>query len=128
MPVTFWFFMETPISGSAFEAALKSAVSGTPPEKRQELPLGILMLERDGTMSSFHVAEALEDSDDLGAALLALDYVLYAFERADWMIEFVDSIDRDYAKLKKDKLRASLTVIPGGLAEEQKEPREEAGD
>ena len=128
MPVTFWFFMETPISGSAFEAALKSAVSGTPPEKRQELPLGILMLERDGTMSSFHVAEALEDSDDLGAALLALDYVLYAFERADWMLEFVDSIDRDYAKLKKDKLRASLTVISGGLAEEQKEPREEAGD
>ena len=120
--------METPISGSAFEAALKSAVSGTPPEKRQELPLGILMLERDGTMSSFHVAEALEDSDDLGAALLALDYVLYAFERADWMLEFVDSIDRDYAKLKKDKLRASLTVIPGGLAEEQKEPQEEDGD
>ena len=107
-------------SGSVFESVLQKAILEVPEEKRRDLPLGIVMLETDGTLSSLHVPTDA-DSDSM-FSLLALEYILYSFDRQDWMTEFLLSMENLRAEEKDRKLqknRAKLTLIHGGKKDEE---------
>jgi hypothetical protein len=117
--------METPENSPAFVDALKKAIAQTPKDKLHELPLGVLVLERDGKMASFHVQEALTEDGDLGSALMALDFILYSFDREDWMIEFVQDLDRNFDRHMRKKRRETFKVIEGGKSEDDAEPPED---
>ena len=107
-------------SGSIFESVLQKAILEVPEDKRKDLPLGIVMLETDGTLSSLHVPSGA-DSDSM-FSLLALEYILYSFDRQDWMAEFLLSMEnlKEAAKLSKvQKKRANLTLIQGGKQNEE---------
>jgi len=112
--VTFFIMKNLP-SGSIFESVLQKAIQEVPQDSRKDLPLGIVMLETDGTLSSIHVAP--DDNDDAVSSMMALEYILYSFDRQDWMAEFLLSMENLREKLKEDTVlqrRASLTLIDGG--------------
>lgn len=107
-------------SGSIFESVLQKAILEVPDDKRKDLPLGIVMLETDGTLSSLHVPSN-SDSDSM-FSLLALEYILYSFDRQDWMAEFLVSMKNLEASEKRSKVhknRAKLTLIQGGKIDEE---------
>ena len=107
-------------SGSIFESVLQKAILEVPEEKRKDLPLGIVMLENDGTLSSLHVPS--ETDDDSMSSILALEYILYSFDRQDWMAEFLVSMKGLQEKVKEEKVqkkRPKLTLIHGGKTDEE---------
>ena len=83
-----------------------------------DLPVGAIFFERDGTMTSIISPES--DEKDIMSITLAMDFAAYAFSRTDWMSEYVISTEKslwEKARLKaKKKLRSNLRVIDGGLS------------
>jgi len=109
--------MEHQITGSIFEDALRKAVLDVPAEKRSELPLGIIMLENDGTLSSLYTPVDDISHEDAASSMVAMEYILYSFGRQDWMAEFILSLDKQKKiadeKRIQDK-RSKFTLITGG--------------
>jgi|TARA_R110000824_G_scaffold169788_3_gene346959 hypothetical protein len=109
--------MKNIISGSFFEDILRKTIQEIPEEKRSELPLGMIMLESDGTLSSIHVPTNEENYDEVVSSMFAMEYVLYTFERNDWMAEFVASISKLKDREDEEKVitqRSKFTLIEGG--------------
>jgi|LWDU01.1.fsa_nt_gi TPP-dependent 2-oxoacid decarboxylase len=109
--------MKNTISGSFFEDLLQKTFQEVPVEKRSELPLGMVMLERDGTLSSIHVPTSEENYDEVVSSMFAMEYILYTFERKDWMAEFVVDMDKLRDRAKEEKVatqRSKFTLIEGG--------------
>ena len=109
--------MQNMISGSFFEELLQDVVQNVPAEKRSEVPLGIMMLEKDGTLSTIRVPIDEDNHDDVVSAMFAMDYVLYAFERIDWMSEFIADMNTLKDKMKEEitnSKRKKFTVLEGG--------------
>lgn len=84
----------------------------------RDLPYGLVIFERDGTVSSLCAPEDSIGEENAASVTLALDFVHYAFDRADWMSEF---IKKSYSKNMKEPLSKKsgpqLTLIKGGLDE-----------
>ena len=109
--------MEHQVTGSIFEDALRKAILDVPAEKRNELPLGIVMLESDGTLSSLHTPLDDVDSEDAASSMFAMEYILYSFERQDWMAEFLLGLDKLHEASKEKEIqdkRSQFTLILGG--------------
>ena len=93
-------------------------------------PLGGVYLLGDGDVVPF-LSAAPEDADEEEAmeydmAQMAVRYVMYALERDDWKHEFAEwestleeSLRANAEAVRRDRLKASLRVIPGGKAEEE---------
>jgi hypothetical protein len=86
-------------------------------------PLGGVYLMGDGDVVPFLSAapDDAEDSDEYDMAQMAVRYVMYALDRDDWKREFAEweatleeSLHATKEAILKDRLRASLRVIPGG--------------
>ena len=88
-----------------------------------ELPYGFILFEPDGTVSSLCAPPDVIGEDEAASVTLALDFVHYAFDRADWMAEFIKKAYKEKKPSENsDKNRPKLTLIKGGLEEnEQKE-------
>ena len=93
-------------------------------------PLGGVYLLGDGDVVPF-LSAAPEDADEEEAmeydmAQMAVRYVMYALDRDDWKHEFAEwestleeSLRANAEAVRRDRLKASLRVIPGGKAEEE---------
>jgi len=93
-------------------------------------PLGGVYLMGDGDVVPF-LSAVPDDADDDEAmehdmAQMAVRYVMYALDRDDWKREFAEweatleeSLRATTESIRRDKLRASLTVIPGGKTDEE---------
>lgn len=99
-------------------------------------PLGGVYLMGDGDVVPF-LSSAPDDADDDTAedydmAQMAVRYVMYALDRDDWKREFAEweatleeSFRASSEAVRRDKLRASLTVIPGGKSDEEEVEEDE---
>ena len=109
--------MEHQITGSIFEDVLRKAILDVPVEERNKLPLGIVMLESDGTLTSLFTPVDDVSQKDVASSMIAMEYILYSFARQDWMTEFMLSLDKlkDAVEEKEvlDK-RSKFTLIKGG--------------
>ncbi len=101
--------MKNTITGSVFESALRSTILDMSHEERNNLPLGIVLLEKDGTLSSIHVPANADD--DSMFSMLALEYIRYSFDRNDWMSEFITTMEKPPRRVQK---KTKLTLIKGG--------------
>ncbi len=78
----------------------------------EDLPLGALLFEKDGTMRS--IIACAENDADRSSVGMAMDYINFAFERSDWMLEYVNQITDAYVDVKR---RSTFRLIKGGLSE-----------
>ena len=111
------FFMKNFASGSAFADALISTIRSLPVDTQQQLPLGVVLLEADGTLTALNVPINDENIDDVAGSMFAMEYIAYAFERFDWMQEYVRSLEFEkdtYEQTQAEKRRARFTLIQGG--------------
>ena len=108
--------METNISGS-FDSPIRTGDSITElleNLKSDDPPWGLLMFERDGTVSSLCADASTIGEENSSNIMMALDFAHYAFDRPDWMIEYIKSLHAERAEEDKPQLR----LIKGGLEEE----------
>tara|TARA_B100000131_G_C18072237_1_gene594926 strand:+ start:655 stop:960 length:306 start_codon:yes stop_codon:yes gene_type:complete len=72
------------------------------------LESGELVYERTGTF---------ENQEDEAALMITQDYLVYALERDDWMIEFLTQLNTSLEKEYHNSQKPNLRLIKGGLAE-----------
>ncbi len=77
-------------------------------------PWGLLIFEQDGSVSSLCADASVIGEDNSRDIMLALDFAHYAFDRPDWMVEYIKSIQDK----KVNDLKPKLRLIKGGLKEE----------
>ena len=86
----------------------------------EELPYGLVMFERDGTVSSLCAPEEVIGKHEAASVTIAMDFIHYAFDRGDWMAEFIADV---HSKKKESALNEEtgpkLTLIKGGLEENE---------
>tara|TARA_R110000824_G_scaffold252068_6_gene440735 strand:- start:1302 stop:1661 length:360 start_codon:yes stop_codon:yes gene_type:complete len=96
---------------------LKDALNSVDPEF---LPHGIVMFHKDGSLSSLCAPEEIIGPDEAATVTLALDFTRYAFDRPDWMLEYVNMLDKALKKSRATKsTKPHLTLIKGGLEEDE---------
>ena len=112
--------METILSGSAFTKVLQETIKSLPAEQRADLPLGILMLEADGSISAFNVPITDDNVNDVTSSMFAMEYILHAFNRFDWMQQYVNTLENEKRVFDEKQImknRAKFRLIPGGKKE-----------
>jgi hypothetical protein len=106
---------ETPQS-SEFKDILQEVLQKLSPEQKKNLPRGLVMLEPNGTMSSMFLPMDDENFGDVISAMIAMEFLLFAFERDDWMAEYFRCLKEKRQQAKEsEKLAKKLTLIKGGL-------------
>ena len=110
--------MEIKLSGSIaeeFEARTELLLNRS---GSHEPPAGAIFFEADGTISSM-LGSGEFLGDDANSVAFAIDYVHFAFDRVDWMLEYTTSIIKTEKEKEKEKEKKgpSLTLIKGGLDE-----------
>lgn len=106
---------ETPQS-SEFKDILQEVLQKLSPEQKKSLPRGLVMLDSDGTMSSMFLPMDDENFGDVISAMIAMEFLLFAFERDDWMAEYFRCLKEKRQQAKEaEKLAKKLTLIKGGL-------------
>ncbi len=60
-----------------------------------------------------------EDDDisfhDRSALIITSEFLMHALERDDWMLEFLNSMNKNLKDLEQKSIRKNLRVIDGGL-------------
>jgi hypothetical protein len=100
-----------------FQKMIRSITDSLNKEQRKKLPLGIVFLERNGSLSSLMLSTEDENHDDIMSSMMALEYIAYAFERDDWMLAYYRDMTEQHRKLqqkKQEKNRPKLILIKGG--------------
>lgn len=108
--------MNTNVSGS-FDSPVRTGDSITElleNIKSDDPPWGLLIFERDGTVSSICGDASIIGEENSRDIMMALDFAHYAFDRPDWMIEYIKSLQAKKIEESKPQLR----LIRGGLEEE----------
>jgi len=110
--------MENNISGSLglhdkeLQKAIKQVVEGIGAEN---MPHAMIFFESDGTISSMCAPEDILGEDNVKSAEFALDYVHYAFSRADWMLDFIKQTQMS----TQENTKPALKLIKGGLDDKE---------
>ena len=84
----------------------------------EELPIGMIMFESDGSVASMCAPAELIGEEESDRITFALDFVHYAFERADWVLEFMkynDAKKRKEAMAAHENKKAKFKLIKGGM-------------
>ena len=111
--------MENNVSGSLglhdqeLQEAIKQVVEDIGSEN---MPHAMIFFESDGTISSMCAPENILGEDNVKSAQFALEYVHYAFDRADWMLDF---IRQTQMSTKEKNIKPVLKLIKGGLDDEE---------
>ena len=111
--------MKTNLSGSQFAAVLQDVITELSEVERSKLPVGIVLLEADGTLSAVNVPITAENAADVTSSMFAIEYIMHAFDRTDWMIQYARSLDAKEKKLvarKESEKRKKFKIIQGGKA------------
>ena len=109
--------METNLSGSG-EALVDMSVPGDLLQDLLETdkpPWGALVFEQDGSVSSLCADEEIIGEENAKHIMIALDFAHYAFDRPDWMLEYIKSTQEEK---KAADPRPALRLIQGGLDDE----------
>ena len=112
-------FMKTNLSGSQFAAVLQDVITELSEVERSKLPVGIVLLEADGTLSAVNVPITAENAADVTSSMFAIEYIMHAFDRTDWMIQYARSLYAKEKKLvarKESEKRKKFKIIQGGKA------------
>jgi hypothetical protein len=78
-------------------------------------------------MKSGDVSLSLPENDtmvsvqDKSALLITSEFLLYALERDDWMLEFLNSMNKNLKDIEKRSLKRKFRVIKGGLSEDSED-------
>ena len=110
--------MENNISGSfglhdqELQKAIKQVVEDIGSEN---MPHAMIFFESDGTISSMCAPEDILGEDNVKSAEFALEYVHYAFGRADWMLDFI----RQTQMMPQENTKPALKLIKGGLDDKE---------
>ena len=79
-------------------------------------PWGALVFEQDGSVSSLCADGEIIGEENAKHIMIALDFAHYAFDRPDWMMEFIRSTqDQKSSAAPKPALR----LIQGGLDDDE---------
>lgn len=108
--------MEINVSGSNESPARESdSISGLLESlKTDNPPWGIIMFDQDGSVSSLCADESIIGEENAKSITLALDFAHYAFDRPDWMIEYIRWLQAAKSEDKKAP-KPGLRLIKGGL-------------
>lgn len=90
----------------------------------KNLPHAMMFFERDGSVSSMCAPEdVIGDKTEFETVKLALDFVHYAFDRPDWMFEYMKTSEEEKLISESEKNKPKLRLIKGGLdgADQSKE-------
>ena len=115
-------FMKNEITGSSFSRVLEKVISELPETEKKSLPLGIVMLEADGAISAVNVPITDDNVQDVTSSMFAIEYILYAFDRFDWMEQYVRSLESEkqaHTASEIEKKRSKFRLIPGGKSDEE---------
>ena len=110
--------MENNVSGSfgvsdqALQKTIREVIDGIGTEN---MPHAMIFFESDGTISSMCAPEDLLGKENTKSAEFALDYVHYAFGRADWMLDFIQK----NKIAPQENTKPMLKLIKGGLDDEE---------
>ena len=80
-------------------------------------------------MKNGDVSLSLPDKDDIvsvqdkSALLITSEFLMYALERDDWMLEFLNSMNKSLKDLEKQNLRGKFRVIEGGLSKDTEDSK-----
>ena len=80
-------------------------------------------------MKNGDVGLALHDKDvsistqDKSAFLITSEFLMYALERDDWMLEFLNVMNENLKNIEKRSLRGKFKVIEGGLSKEAEDTK-----
>lgn len=112
--------METKISGSidSFIQEGSPLVDLLENIKADNPPWGIIMFEQDGSVSSLCASEEIIGEENSKHIMMAMDFAHYAFERPDWMVEYVKNLKIKKEELQETAPRPELKLIKGGLLDE----------
>ena len=81
----------------------------------ENMPHAMIFFESDGTISSMCAPEDILGEDNVKSAEFALDYVHYAFSRADWMLDFI----KQTKMTPQENIKPALKLIKGGLDDKE---------
>lgn len=76
----------------------------------EDLPLGALFFEADGTMRSLIAAP--DNHPDAATVGIAMDFINYAFSKTEWMQLYLDDISNAYVESRR---KSNFRLIKGGL-------------
>lgn len=80
-------------------------------------------------MKSGDVSLSIPEKDDIvsvqdkSALLITSEFLMYALERDDWMLEFLNSMNKNLKNLEKQNLRGRFRVIEGGLSKDTEDSK-----
>ena len=105
--------MEENLSGSQDPMKhLKNVFNSLDPEI---MPYGIVMLHKDGTLSSLCAPSSFIGEDESASVSLALDFTRYAFDRPDWMMEYIRVLEKSLEEKYDKNKKPHLTLVKGGI-------------
>lgn len=115
--------MEENLSGSQDPMKhLKNVFNRLDPEI---MPYGIVMFHKDGTLSSLCAPSSFIGEDESATVSLALDFTRYAFDRPDWMLEYIRVLEKSLEEKYDNDKKPHLTLVKGGIDDvisDEKEP------
>ena len=101
--------IKTNISGSALS---KSPIVGSIHfMKNGDVSLSIL--DKDDTISTH----------DKSALLITSEFLMYALEKDEWMLEFLSVMNKNLKHIERQKLRHRFKVIEGGLSNDPEDSK-----
>ena len=105
------------ITGSITRDESESLFESLHALRESDIPNGMIFLEQDGSVSSICAPKEVIGDAEYESVIFALDFVHHAFNRPDWMLDFIEQTQNKTAEEDKP----SLTLIQGGLSEENEE-------
>tara|TARA_Y100000310_G_C20578286_1_gene761611 strand:- start:639 stop:887 length:249 start_codon:yes stop_codon:yes gene_type:complete len=64
--------------------------------------------------------DANVSNHDRSALVITSEFLMYALERDNWLLEFLNSMNKNLKDFEKRSLRKKFKVIEGGLSEDPK--------
>ena len=110
--------MKKNISGSIDESVREadSILSLLDNLKNDKPPWGLLIFEQDGSVSSLCASEEIIGEENTAHIMTAIDFAHYAFDRPDWMMEYIAHTRS--LKREQSMTGPQLELIKGGLDDE----------
>ena len=89
---------------------MKKTVSGS-----SEVPVGSMHFMPSGELIIEYTEKTKLTEFDLASLVITQDFIIYALERDDWMVEFLNFLNTKMKEKKEEITKPKLSLIKGGL-------------
>ena len=97
-------------------SVIKTNLSGSELSKSPVVGSMHFMKNGDVSLALFEEGSGVSEHDR-SALIITSEFLMYALERDDWMLEFLNSMNKNLKCLEQKSLRKQFRVIEGGLSE-----------